>query len=55
MKTPASLLGRSSGQALSTNADVHWVVYALALETLRRQAARLVAWALNQVLLIRLR
>lgn len=38
LKTPPSLLGRSTGQALSTNADVQWKVYAQTLEGLRERA-----------------
>lgn len=38
LKTPPALLGRSTGQALSTNADVQWKVYAQTLEGLRERA-----------------
>lgn len=53
LKTPPSILGRSSGHALSTNADIHWWVYALAIEALRLHVTRVVSWAISQYLRIR--
>ncbi|MCE7937120.1 MAG: hypothetical protein DYG90_00670 [Chloroflexi bacterium CFX6] len=53
LKTPPSILGRSVGVALSTNSDIHWWVYALAVEALRAHVVRTVEWALSQYLRIR--
>ena len=52
-KTPPSALGRSSGTALSTNADIHWWIYALAIEAMRRHVLRGIEWCLSQYLKIR--
>ena len=53
LKTPPSLLGRSTGQALSTNADVQWKVYAQTLEGLRERALMAVAGVLTRYLRLR--
>ncbi len=53
LKTPPSLLGRAIGTSLSTNSDIHWWVYALAIEALREHVVRVVEWALGQYLRIR--
>lgn len=53
VKTPLALLGRSTGNALSSNADIHWVVYALSVEALRDLVNRAIQWALSQVLRIK--
>lgn len=52
-KTPPSILGRSSGTALSSNGDVHWWVYALSIEALRRYVVQAIEWVLSQYLRIR--
>ena len=52
-KTPLSLLGRSEGSSLSTNSDLHWVVYALSIEALREVVNRAIEWAFTQALRIR--
>lgn len=53
LKTPAAVIGRSVGGALSTNADIHWWIYALSIEALRLHVTRVVSWALSQFLRIR--
>ncbi len=53
LKTPPALLGRSTGQALSTNADVQWKVYAQTLEGLRERALMACEGILNRYLRLR--
>ena len=53
LKTPPALLGRSTGQALSTNADVQWKVYAQTLEGLRERALMACAGILTRYLRLR--
>lgn len=53
LKTPPALLGRSTGQALSTNADVQWKVYAQQLEGLRERALAAVGDLLTKYLRLR--
>lgn len=53
LKTPPALLGRSTGQALSTNADVQWKVYAQTLEGLRERALMAVSGVLTRYLRLR--
>lgn len=53
LKTPPALLGRSTGQALSTNADVQWKVYAQQLEGLRERALMACEGVLTKYLRLR--
>jgi hypothetical protein len=53
LKTPPALLGRSTGQALSTNADVQWKVYAQTLEGLRERALMACEGTLTRYLRLR--
>lgn len=52
-KTPPSVLGRSFGANLSSNADVHWWVYALSIESLRGLVLKAIEWAGSQFLRLR--
>jgi hypothetical protein len=45
LKTPAAVIGRSVAVALSTNADIHWWIYALSVEALRLHVTRVLSWS----------